>query len=104
MALYNFSAISLTDLDGNPVSKEEMMEVQKILATIVYTKVSDLDLVDVAFKINKCDTVDLAKSEVETLKSLWLSEDAGLSAFVKKAISDYVQDKQYPKEVINNGE
>lgn len=83
---YSFSTIELKDLDGKKIEGG----LQKPLANLIYIQTKDLDLVAKALDINAGKPVELDKTEVEEIKRLIEDPQAGLAAFAKKAVLDYL--------------
>ena len=91
---YNFSEVKIKDIDG-----KEINNTHKALANAIYLLTENLDLVEIAQKINRGEEVDLEKAEVETIKQIINEPKAGFFAFVKKAYFDYIDSvKEKSKE------
>jgi hypothetical protein len=58
----------------------------------MFTK--NLDLVEIARKINKGEEVELRDSEVTEIKRIFNSNEAGLLAFVRKAFGDFIDSEK----------
>lgn len=83
----NFSGIELLDLGGNIVPNPDL---HKTVARAIYHFSKNLDLMDIARKINRGEDVELRDSEVIEVRRIVQSPEAGLFAFVKKAILDFL--------------
>jgi hypothetical protein len=84
---YNFSTIEIKDLNGKKI---EGAELHKNLANLIYVQTKDLDMVEKAREINLAKEVEMDKTEIEEIKRLIESPEAGLAAFAKKALFDYL--------------
>ncbi len=84
---YNFSEVKLKDIEGNIIPNAE---IHKVLANGIYLAIQDLDLVTKAIEINKGETVELDKIEIEKIKEFINSEKCTLVAFAKKTLLDYI--------------
>lgn len=91
---YDFSKITLVDLDG----KEIKDPAYKIIANILYRSARTLDLVETARQINRGEVVELDKSEIQEIKDLMANPQSGVFAFTQKAIFDYVELVQKQKK------
>ena len=91
----DFSKIKLVSLDDKPVQDPDgkTVEAHKLVANAIYTKIKTLDLVSVAFEINKGESVELSKTDLNEIKSLFGLE-SGFVSFVRKAIIDFIDDHQ----------
>jgi len=86
--LYDFSVIVLTDIDGNEVPDAKLY---KTIANIVWKGTQNLDLVDVAMKINRGESVDLGNSDIATIVALVKDPKCGVFAYAIKAFLDYIE-------------
>ena len=84
----DFSQIRLLDLDGKDL--EGSPPAHKIVANAIYRFTSVLDLVEVAREINQGKAVELSATDLSEIEKLTNNPQCGLSAFVKKAILDFV--------------
>ena len=84
---YDFSKITLTDLDEKPLTGQPFY---KDIWRLVYFYSQDLDLVEKAREINKGKVVELDKNEVNVITELVNSEKSWVFAFAKKAYVDYI--------------
>lgn len=85
----NFKEVKLFDIDNVPIPIEKS-NIHKAIANILYLQAKNLDLVDIAIKINRGETIDVSKLELEGIKETILNSQIGLSAFVKKATIEYI--------------
>lgn len=81
----DFKELKVTTLDGQKVA-----EVYKAIANTIYMNAKNLDLVDFALKINKWEEIEITKKELEEIKEICLDEKSSFFAFVKKAISNFI--------------
>ena len=91
MAKYKFSEIELKELDGKVI---EGADVHKSLANIIYRNASSLDLVEIAREINAGAEVPLTSSQINEIKRTIADPKAGMFAFARKAIVDYIDEVQ----------
>lgn len=85
----NFSKIKLLDLEGKVIPKAIL---HKTLAGVIYQYTKNLDLVEVARKINKGEEVELRDSEVTEIRRIIQTPEAGMFAFARKAINDFLEE------------
>jgi len=85
----NFKEIVLLDIDGKPAKAET--PIHKAIANIIYTQISNLDLVEVAREINKGKVVELSNTDIKQIKKLLLGDKSGLFAFAKAAITEFFE-------------
>ena len=87
---YNFTNLKLHDIDGKEMQDHD---IHKLLAKGLYVNVKDLDLVEIAIKINKGEEVEIDKVEAQNIKKFIESDNCTLFAFAKKALIDFLNDK-----------
>lgn len=86
---FNFSQVELTDINGKPMQEAN---VHKLLALMMYRHAKNLDLVELARKINAGEEVEIEKVELEEITGLinMPSEAGGFHAFSRKALLEYI--------------
>ena len=84
---YQFHTVTINDIEGK---ENKEAKVHKTLANALYSKSSDLDLVEKARTINKGEEVELDKTEIEVVKKMIKDPQIGFFAFVQKALLDYI--------------
>ena len=84
---FDFTKVEMLNLATE--KNEENMH--KFLAQKIYTLTKNLDLVDVALRINKGEIVTLEKVEIEEVKRIISDDAAGLFACAKKAYLNYIE-------------
>lgn len=82
--------VNFKELKVKTLEWQEIADVNKVIANVIYTNTKNLDLVDFALKINKWEEIEITKSELEEIRDLCLDEKSWLFAFVKKAIKDFI--------------
>ncbi len=83
----DFKLIKLVDINGVVI---EGSEIHKIIANIVYERAANLDLVDIAMRMNRGEVVDLGVAEVKEVRGLVANNKDRLSAFARKAVCDFL--------------
>lgn len=86
----NFNDLELIWIDWEKI---QWVEVAKTFANSIYIHTKDLDLVDIAMKINKLEEVEIPNSKIEELKRLINDEKIWFVAFVRKALLDFIEGK-----------
>lgn len=86
---YNFSKIKLKDIDGNELPLD--VPFYKEFANFLHQTVSDLDLLEKVFDINKGKEVELNELEKQKLVDFIKAETTPLLAISKKAVLDYIE-------------
>ncbi len=88
----DFKKIKLLDIDGKKMATEG--ELHKTIANLLFAwSVNNLDLVELARKINKGTTIDVSKSDIAKIKAVVLSvpiEKGGLLAYAKDAFTTFM--------------
>lgn len=84
---FKFHEVPVFNLDGSLI---ENSTVYKTLANVLYQFSPDLDLVDIAMRINKAEEVEFTPGQVETIKKLIKDPKTGFLAFAQKAFLDYI--------------
>lgn len=85
----NFSEIQFMNLEDKDIVKD----LYKTVAVTLWRYAKDLDLIDAARKIHRCEEVDLDKSELKEVLDILDDPRAGVLAFARKAIRDFVDEK-----------
>ena len=94
----DFTKIKLIGLDNEDVKDQtgKLLTGHGVVANAIYTRIKTLDLVDVALQINRGEPVELSRTDLAGIKSLF-DEKSGISSFIRKAICDYI-DEQVKKD------
>ncbi len=87
---YNFSEITVVNVDGEPYSLGELKPVHKIVGSHIYNGVRNVDLVDIAMSINRGEAVELKPGEAKEIRMLLCGPQSIMSAFIRKAIGEYM--------------
>ncbi len=95
---YDFSKISVTDVDGNAHKKTALKPIHQIAATKIYNEIRDVGLVEPAIAMNKGESVEFDKGEAKAVRKLLCGEQSTLFAFIRKAISDYMDSVEKEKK------
>ena len=87
----DFSKIKIEGLNGELVKDDKNVVVtgHKIVAQAIYTRIKILDLVATAFEINKGKPVELSKTDLTEIKSLF-GPDSLITSFIRKAVIDFI--------------
>ena len=85
----DLTKVKTKQLDGTPVKYEKGNGIWKFIANILYIKVRDLDLVDIAMQMNKGQVVEMAKPQIQEMRNLITLEN-GVFAFARKEIFNYL--------------
>ena len=90
----DFTEIKLVGLDNEEVKdqNDKLLTGHGVVANAIYTRTKTLDLVDVALQINRGEAVELSKTDLSEIKSLF-GPSCGISSFIRKAVCDFI-DKQ----------
>lgn len=88
----DLTKVKTRSIDGkeNKYKKDDTQQVYKIIANMLYLKVRDLDLVDIAMQMNKGQVVEMTPTQIQEMRSLIADPESGLFSFAKKAIFDYL--------------
>ncbi len=94
----DFKNIILVSLDNEDVKdqNDKILTGHGVVASAIYGRTKILDLVDVAFQINRGEPVELSRTDLTEIKSLF-DENSGVSSFIRRAICLYI-DKQLEKD------
>ncbi len=87
---YNFSEITVVNVDGEPYSEKELKPVHKIVGNHLYNGVRNVDLVETAMIINRGKPVELKPGEAKEIRALLCGPQSIIVAFVRKAIGEYM--------------
>lgn len=86
----DLTKIKLRDIDGKVTKFQKGGGIHKTIANILYLKVKDLDLVDIAMQMNSGQSVEMTPTQIKEMRSLIADPATGVFAFVKKAVFDYL--------------
>ncbi len=87
---YDFSKIDVFDID----EKKFPMDVGKKVAGWIYLHTRNLELVDIALRLNKGEVVDLRPSDVVEIRRIIDDPQLGVFAFLRKALKDFFESKE----------
>lgn len=88
---FNFSKVQLIDIEGKVIVGANL---HKTIANLIYHHTKTLDLVEVAMAINKGESVELDKSEVNEIQQLIKDPQHGVFSYARKAILDFIESVQ----------
>lgn len=86
---YDFKKVDIFDIDEKKVD----LDIGKTIAVMVYRQAKNLDLVDVALKINKGEEVELRPADVKEIRQIIDDPRNGVFAHVRKALKDFFESK-----------
>lgn len=86
---YDFKTVDIFDIDEKKVD----FDIGKTIAVMVYRQAKNLDLVDVALKINKGEEVELRPADVKEIRQIIDDPRNGVFAHVRKALKDFFESK-----------
>jgi len=85
---YEFSKMQLKDIEGKVVPTQELY---KTVANALWLGAKNLDLVDIAMKINKGEPVELSKTEVVEIERVVKNPKSGIFAFAQHQILQFIE-------------
>lgn len=91
----NFSKIKLRDIEGREIKNSK---IHKGIANAIYMFAKNLDLLEIAIKINKGEEVELRESDIAEIETIINSKEAGFMAFARKAILDTIKMRKGAKK------
>jgi hypothetical protein len=80
--------VELKTIEGEVMESHEL---HKAVANLMYRFAQDLDLVEIAMKMNRGEEVELTASQIKELKRLIVSKESVLASFSKKAAIEYLE-------------
>ena len=86
----NFTEIKLLNLDGEPIGEFHKVVAQRIY----YSNHPNLDLVEIALKINQGEPVELRDSDLEAIQKIVLDPASGIALFARKAFKDFIENEK----------
>ena len=84
----NLKKVKLLDIEGNPIKGKA----HQLVGKLIYAQSRNLDLVLPAVEIYKGRPVELAKKEIQQIKTMVENPEYGLLSFVRKAVGDYLEE------------
>lgn len=81
----DFKKLTVSTIDWTPI-----VDTNKLIGNAIYLHTKDLNLVEIARKIYNWEEVDIAQSELDSIKEICNSDNAQFAAFVKKWVNDFV--------------
>lgn len=84
---FQFHNVQFTDINGEPI---ENQAIYKTLANALYFYAKNLDLVEIAMKINRSEEVELNDAQIKALKEVIEDPKVTMLAFAKKTLLDYI--------------
>ena len=83
---FNFSKVVAKTLDGT-----EVVDLDKFLANVLYSRAKNLTLVDLAHKIHNKKEIEVTQEQLDEIKFIINDENSGFHAFVRKAFLDFIE-------------
>lgn len=91
----NFGEIKLCDIDGKIVKETNFY---KTIANITYLNAKNLDLVEIARKINKGGVVEIGEGQLKEIRQLINDPKNAVFAYARKAANDFIDSNLEKKE------
>lgn len=84
---YDFSKIDVFDINEKKIETA----IGKDVARLIYRQTTNLDLVDVALRINKGEEVELRPADVKEIRRIIDDPKNGMFAYARKALKDFFE-------------
>lgn len=86
---YDFKKVDIFDINEQKVD----IDMGKIVGGLLYRLAKNLDLVDVALKINKGEEVELRPADVKEIRAIIDDPQNGVFAHVRKSLKDFFESR-----------
>ncbi len=86
----DLTKVKTKGIDGKIFKHKKGDETYKAVAQLLYLKVRDLDLVDIAMQMNRGQVVEMTPTQTQEMRTLIADPNNGFFSFAKKAIFDYL--------------
>ena len=86
----DLTKVKTKTIDGKIIKQQKGTELYKTIANILYVKCKNLDLVEIAMKINKGQVVEMNETQIKELRQLIIAPESGIFSFARKTLCDYL--------------